>query len=128
MQGTEYQNIYGNENKTIPYSPRGQFGFMHPPEVAYPRTYENENKTIPYSPRGQFGFMNPTDNANGTMIKLESMKDMSIDQIVELYKSGYRIESTSPSHKIETTDGITISSGSILLIGIGVFAYMFLKR
>jgi len=131
FQQLEYPKVYDDENKTIPYSPRGQFGFMNPTDtsLAYPKVYDDENKTIPYSPRGQFGFMNPTDTANGTAITLESMKNMSIDQIVELYKNGYRIENTFPTHQIATAqDGISISSGAILLIGMGLLAYTLLKR
>jgi len=98
-------------------------------QLAYPGVYPNENETIPYSPRRrQFDFMHET--TNDRTIKLESMKDMSIDQIVELYKNGYRIEEmsqTSQTSTIKTAD-ITVSSGAIFLIGAGILAYIILKR
>lgn len=98
-------------------------------QLAHPNVYTDENEIIPYSPRGKFGFMHPTDTTNGMTIKLESMKDMSIDQIVELYKKGFRIEDSAPISQILTAqNGITISSGALLLIGIGIFAYLLLKR
>lgn len=95
--------------------------------MAYPGLYPDENDIIPYSPRRKFGFASPTDKT----INLESMKDMSIDQIVELYRYGYRIEDyriedisspTITSPTIETAQGgIYISTGA-LLIGVGLLA------
>lgn len=57
--------------------------------LEYPGVYPNENDIIPYSPRRKFGFASgaPIDK----VINLEMMKNMSIDQIVELYKEGYTI-------------------------------------
>ncbi len=104
--------------------------------LAYPGVYTDENKIIPYSPRRKFGFVSPiSDIASGQsekfldeskIIKLESMKHMSIDQIVQLYKYGYRIEHASPT--IETAQGISISTSALLLIGIGVLAYLYMKK
>lgn len=93
-------------------------------QAAYPGVFPDENKIIPYSPRRkQFKFM---DNMT---IKLDSMKDMSIDQIVELYKNGYRIEEMSQTSTIATASSdITVSSGAIFLIGAAVLIYMLLKR
>lgn len=95
-------------------------------QLAYPGVYPDENEIIPYSPRKQFGFMRPNDMT----IKLESMREMHIDQIVELYKNGFRIEDVSQSsYTIATAqDGITISGSAILLIGIGILAYMYIRK
>jgi len=92
-------------------------------QLAYPGVYSKENEIIPYSPRKQFRFM------DDKIIKLESMKDMSIDQILELYKNGYRIEETSPMHNIATASSdISVSSGAIFLIVAGILAYLIIKR
>ncbi len=96
-------------------------------QLAYPGVYQNENETIPYSPRKGFGFMQPNTTGD-RMIELESMKNMSIDQIVELYKDGYRIE-TSQTPTIETaTTGISVSSDVLALIGVGIIGYIIIKR
>lgn len=89
--------------------------------LAYPGVYPNENEIIPYSKNKRFGFTSP-DNK---FIKLESMKDMSIDQLIELYKDGYKIENTSPT--IVTTQGISISTGSLFLIIGTIGAIWYLK-
>ena len=72
---------------------------------------------------------NETDDK---IIKLEKMKEMSIDQIIELYKNGYRIENAYqiiPASTIETvSNGITVSSDALLLVGIGVLAYLFITN
>ena len=90
-------------------------------QLGFPGVFTDESKIIPYSPRKQFKFM---DTAT---IKLESMKGMSIDQIVELYKNGYRIEDASSEPKIMTQD-VTVSTGSLFLIGLGLVAYLILKK
>lgn len=128
-QQLAYPGVYPSENEIIPYSPRKEFRFMQPNEtmneyenlqqLAYPGVYPDDNKLIGYSPRKEFKFM---DNMT---IKLESMREMSIDQIVELYKNGYRIEDTST---IMTQNGVTVSSDVILLVGIGILAYVYLKK
>lgn len=106
--------------------------------LAYPGIYPDENDIIPYSPRAKFGFTYPvpisetTNNIENTataVIKLESMKDMSINDIVELYRNGYRIEDTYPttSSTIMTTQGgVSISTGALLLIigSIGLIWYL----
>lgn len=69
------------------------------------------------------------------IIKLESIRYMSIDQIIQLYKYGYKIEDTSPipapsiAPSIETAQGgIYISTGALLL-GVGIIALIYyLKR
>lgn len=98
-------------------------GYTGIERLDYTGVYPDDNKIIPYSPRGKFGFA----SANRT-IKLESMRDMSIDQIIQLYKDGYTIGSDnnnkSLSPDIKTAQGVTISNTAILLIGIGVIGYL----
>lgn len=128
-QQLAYPGVYPRESEIIPYSPRKQFRFMDEPtndmneqQLAYPGVYQNENDIIPYSPRKQFRFM------DDKTIKLESMRDMSIDQIVELYRNGFRIESSPTSMIATAANDITVSSGAIFLIGAGVLAYMLLRK
>ena len=98
-------------------------------EVPNPGIYPKDSELIPYYPRREFQFMPSDETTNNGNITIDSMRDMSVDQIVELYKNGYRIENTSPTHQIATAqDGISISSGAILLIGMGLLAYTLLKR
>jgi len=55
--------------------------------------YPEDDKIIPYSPRRRFGFVSPIyGKMTAKIINLESMQDMSIDQIVALYRDGYIIE------------------------------------
>lgn len=89
--------------------------------MTYPGVYPDENDIIPYSPRRRFGFVSPTSGTK--IIELGSMRDMSVDQIVELYKDGYRIEDTSPTI-VSTQGGIYISSGALLL-GVGIIALIY---
>lgn len=94
--------------------------------MAYPDLYPDENKIIPYSPRRKFGFTSPTttyDTSNTKIIDLESMRNMPIDQIVELYRNGYRIEDMSPTI-MSAQNGIYISTGTILL-GVGLIALFY---
>lgn len=114
-----------------------------------------------------------TDN----IIKLESMKNMSIDQIVDMDKRGYIIENSSQieglpdspetserlkkyafmdntvsdypippgtyerwerqkkygftgqeSQSFQNLQGISFSNGALLLIGIGILAYLYVKK
>lgn len=60
----------------------------------------------------------------------EEMKNMSIDDIVNLYRNGYMIEENVNNlvPEIVSEQGITVSTGSLLLIGLGVLAYMFIKK
>jgi hypothetical protein len=83
-------------------------------QSAYPGEYQNENE-----------FRSMQSNMT---IKLESMREMPIDQIVELYKNGFRIEDASQPPTILAADGISISSGAIVLIGLGVLAYMYIRK
>ena len=101
-------------------------------QLAYPGVYAKESDIIPYSPRRQFRFMDQNDMTNGRTITLESMKNMPIDQIVELYRNGFAIEgiyqeSLTPTIEKASND-ITVSSGAIFLIGAGVLAYVLLKK
>lgn len=135
-QQLAYPGVYAKESDIIPYSPRRQFRFMDSQEdtqqLAYPGVYAKDSDIIPYSPRKQFRFMDPNDMTNGKTITLESMRNMPIEQIVELYKNGYSIEGmsqASPTAKIEkASNDITVSSSAILLIGVGVLAYIILKK
>lgn len=85
--------------------------------------YPDADTIIPYSPRGKFGFA----SADKT-IKLESMRNMSIDQIIQLYKDGYTIESDienkNLSPGIKTAQGVTISNTALLLLGLGIVGYL----
>ena len=91
--------------------------------MPYPGVYPDDDKIIPHSPRKRFGFASTT-SGNDKVIKLESMKNMSIDQIVELYRDGYRIDA-SPTI-VAAQEGIYIGTGALLLVGIIAIIY-FLK-
>lgn len=92
--------------------------------MAYPGVYPDDDKIIPHSPRKEFGFASPVSEIiTDKIIKLESMKNMSIDQVVQLYRYGYRIEDTSPTI-VTTQGGIYISTG-IILLGIGLVALIY---
>lgn len=62
---------------------------------------------------------------NQKILMLESMKDMSVDDIVELYRDGYIIEDSSPTI-VTAQEGISISTGALLLIvgSIGLIWYL----
>lgn len=102
--------------------------------MAYPGVYPDDDKIIPHSPRREFGFASPiSEITTDKIIKLESMKNMPIDQIVDLYKDGYKIEDTSPTSPTSPTiataqGGVSISAGALLLIGIGILAYLYIKK
>jgi hypothetical protein len=56
---------------------------------------------------------------------------MSIDEIVNMYRNGYTVEEnvTNLNPKIVSAqDGIAVSTGAMLLIGLGIVAYMYLKK
>lgn len=91
-----------------------------------PGIYPKDSDIIPYSPRKQFKFMSSEDMT----ISLDTMRDMSTDQIVELYKQGYRLEDMAPTQasRIETANGISVSSDVLLIVGIGVLAYIFIIK
>lgn len=63
------------------------------------------------------------------ILKLDEMKNMSIDDIVIMYRDGYIIEENvdSMNPKIVSAD-ISVSTGSLLLIGLGIMAYLYLKK
>lgn len=65
-----------------------------------------------------------------TVLSLEEMKNMSIDDIVNLYRDGYMIEEnvSNLGPEIVSAQGITVSTGSLLLVGLGVLAYMFIRK
>lgn len=96
-----------------------------------PGIYPNIDEVIPHSPRRQFGFASSVlEETSDKIIKLESMENMSIDYIVDLYKNGYRIEESvsNLSPNIVTAQGISVSTGALFLIGLGVFAYLIYKK
>ncbi len=63
-------------------------------------------------------------------LTLEQMSNMSTDDIIAAYRNGYALDENvnSLNQKIVSAqDGITVSTGALLLIGLGVVAYMFIK-
>ena len=95
--------------------------------LAYPGVYPKDSDIIPYSPRREFKFM-PSEDMK---IRIDEMRNMSTDQIVELYKQGYRLEdmaSVSTSTIETASNGITVSSDVLLIVGIGVLAYLFITK
>ena len=96
--------------------------------MAYPGVYPRDDDIIPYSPRREFGFASPiSEIITDKIIKLESMRNMSIDQIVDLYKDGYKIEDKSPTI-VTAQGGVYISTGA-LLVGVGLVAlFYYLKN
>lgn len=96
-----------------------------------PGIYPNIDDVIPHSPRRQFGFASSVlETTSDKIIKLESMENMSIDYIVGLYKNGYRVEEnvSNLSYNIVTAQGISVSTGALFLIGLGVVAYIIYKK
>ena len=67
------------------------------------------------------------------VLTIDEMKNMSIDNIVNLYRYGYTIEENTINsmnnldQKIVSAD-VMVSTGSLLLIGLGIFAYIYLKK
>lgn len=63
------------------------------------------------------------------VLNLAEMQNMSIDNIVALYRDGYTIEENvnNLDPKIVSAD-IAVSTGSLLLIGLGIMAYIYLKK
>lgn len=97
-------------------------------ELNYPKVYPKADDIIPYSPRGKFGFSSKT-------ISLENMRNMSIDQVIQLYRDGYTIRSENESVSLSSspqaktmTNQVTVSNTALLLIGIGVVGYLVLTK
>jgi hypothetical protein len=63
------------------------------------------------------------------ILTLEEMHNMNIDEIVNLYRNGYTIEENvnTLEPKIVSAD-VSISTGSLFIVGIGILAYVFLIR
>lgn len=63
-------------------------------------------------------------------LTVSDIQGMSTDHIVDLYRNGYRIEDNTNSlnHNIVSTQGISISTGVIFLIGLGILAYLIYKK
>ena len=89
--------------------------------MPYPGVYPDDDKIIPHSPRKEFGFA--SEMMTDKVIKLESMKNISIDQVIQLYKYGYKIEDTSPT--IATTQGGIYISTGVILLGIGLIGLIY---
>jgi hypothetical protein len=68
------------------------------------------------------------------ILTLEQMHNMNIDEIVNLYRNGYTIEENINDKNINNLDpkivsaDVSISSGSLLLIGAGILAYVLFIR
>lgn len=73
------------------------------------------------------------------VLTIDEIRNMSIDNIISMYRDGYTIEENvnntveenvnNLSPKIVSAqDGINVSTGAILIIGIGVLAFLYLKR
>ena len=68
------------------------------------------------------------------LLTLEQMQNMSIDNIINMYRDGYTIDENANipnidnlNHKIVSAD-ISIGTGSLLLIGAGLLLYMYIRR
>ncbi len=65
------------------------------------------------------------------LLMIDEMKNMSIEDIISMYRNGYTIEENVDNLNqkiISAQDGVTVSTGSLLLIGIGILAYFYLKK
>jgi len=71
------------------------------------------------------------------VLTINEMQNMSIDNIISMYRDGYTIgenesnivEENNLSPKIVSAqDGVSVSTGAILIIGIGILAFLYLKR
>lgn len=93
--------------------------------------YPKIDDVVPRSPRRRFGFASPMlEDTSDKIITIESMESMSIDEIVNLYQNGYRVEENinNLSPNIVAAQGITVSTGALFLIGLGVVAYFAYKE
>jgi hypothetical protein len=103
-----------------------------------PGIYPRADDIIPYSPRKKFGFAS-------NQIPLETMKGMSLDKLIQLYKNGYTIsdenevlsslssfpnssQTNSLNQKIVSAQGVTISDTALILIGIAALGYFVYKK
>ena len=68
------------------------------------------------------------------VITLEQMQNMPIDNIVNMYRDGYTIDENVNNQNTDSLNpkivsaGISISTGSLLLVGAGLLLYMYLRR
>jgi hypothetical protein len=68
------------------------------------------------------------------IITLEEMHNMNIDEIVGLYRNGYTIDENINDKNISNLEpkivsaDVSISTGSLFLIGAGILAYVLLTR
>jgi hypothetical protein len=68
------------------------------------------------------------------VITLNEMQSMNIDDIIDLYRNGYTIEENVNEKNISDLDpkivsaDISVSTGSLFLIGAAVLIYVLLRR
>lgn len=63
------------------------------------------------------------------VLTLDEMRNMNIDDIIALYRNGYKIEENvnNLEHRMVSTD-VSVSTSSLFLIGAAVLIYMFIRR
>lgn len=63
------------------------------------------------------------------ILTLDKMRNMHIDDIITLYQNGYTIEENvnNLEHRIVSTD-VSVSTGSLFLIGTAVLVYILIRR
>lgn len=67
------------------------------------------------------------------ILTLEQMINMSTDDIINAYRNGYTLEDdnnnvNNSNQKIVSAEGISVGADAILLIGLGVLAYLYIKK
>ncbi len=62
-------------------------------------------------------------------LTLDEMRNMPIDSIVAMYRDGYTIGENvnNLDSKIVSAD-VSISTGSLLIVGVGILAYMYIIK
>ncbi len=65
------------------------------------------------------------------ILTLEQIQNMSTDDIINAYRNGHMLKEhtdiDSLNHNIVSAQGISVSTDALILIGIGVLAYMYIK-
>ena len=68
------------------------------------------------------------------ILTLNEMQNMNIEEIVDLYRNGYSIEENINERNVNNLEpkivsaDVSVSTGSLFLIGAAVLVYMFLIR